>query len=169
MHFSQSGPEGPDVTPLERMNRREKLLATEDACAAESRSLADLNEARHAANVIVVPVSRDDKLNGLCGVDTEAVEIIESGRCVGASARVDHQPCAATDVHYDALTVPRAEEGQLELVISWRLCADRHSLSARNVSRAHSLPSRKSLWVILGKSRNTICDTRLFVPARDRS
>lgn len=169
MQFSQAGTEGPDVTTLKSMHCREELLVTEDTCAAEPGSLADLDEPRHAANVIVVPMRRDDELNGLCGVDTEASEIVQSSGCVGASAGVDHNPHASADVQYDALAVPRAEEGQLELIISRRLCADRHSLSARDVSRAHSLPSRKSRSVILGRSRNHICDTRLFVPAGDRS
>ena len=169
MHLSQSGTEGPDVTTVESMNCREKLLATENTCATEPGSLANLDEPRHAANVIVVPMRGDDELNGLNGVDTEAAEIIQSGRCIGTSARIDHKPSAAADVQDDALAVPRTEKGQFELIVPWGLCANRHSLSARNVSRAHSLPSRKSRSVILGRSRNTIWDTRLFVPAGRRS
>lgn len=108
MQFSQAGTESPDVTTFQGMHRREELHVTEDAGAAEPGSLADLDEPRHAANVIVVPVRRDDELNGLCGIDTEASEIIQSSRCVGASARVDDNPDASADVQNDALTVPRA-------------------------------------------------------------
>lgn len=169
MQFSQAGTEGPDVTTLKSMHCREELLVTEDTCTAEPGSLADLDEPRHAANVIVVPMRRNDELDVLCRVGTEASEILQSGWCIGTPARVDHNPDAVADVQNDALTIPRDEKSQLELIIPWRRCADRHSLNARNVSRAHSLPSWRSRSVILGISRNHISDTRLFVPARERS
>ena len=101
-------------------------------------------------------MSRDYELYGLDGIDSQPLKIVQSGRCIGTSARVDHQPSAATDVYDHAFAVPWSEQGELKLIISWRLCANRHSLRARIVSRAHSLPSPKSRSVSLGKSRNTI-------------
>ncbi len=56
-----------------------------------------------------------------------------------------------------------------KLVVGRRMTGTRHRWNARRISRAQLRASWKSCSVIRGRSRNTIWDTRFFVPEGDLS
>ncbi len=133
------------------------------------RVRASLDHPRHAANVVVVPVRGDDQHDGPSRIEIDAPQVVQGRRRVGATTRVHYDPRAGADVQNHALAIPRAEERHLELIIARRVAGNRHRWNARSVSRAQLRASWKSCSVIRGRSRNTIRDTRFFVPEGDRS
>ena len=169
MNLPQSGTDGRDVTTFKRMNRGEKLLATENTGATKSGFSTHLDHLCHAANVVVVPVCGDDEHDHLIRVEIDGPQIIQGRRRIGAPTRVHDDPCAAANVQNNALTIPRTKEGQLKLIVPRGADPSRHFLNACSISRAQLRPSRKSRSAILGRSRKTIWEMRFFVPAGDRS
>ena len=169
MDFPHPGTEGRKVATFKSMNGGEKLLVTENAGATEGGIRTCLNQTRHAANVVVVPMCSYDESDDLGRIEIEAPQIVQGRWRIGASTRINQDPGAAADVQHDTFAIPGTQKSQLELVVRRRMSRNRHRSNARIVSRAHFRPSRKSRSVILGRSRNTICDTRFFVPAGDRS
>lgn len=75
-------------------------------------------------------------------------------------ARIRFQPCRATS---------GPEERDFEFVVAGRPIGPCHGRNARAVSAAHTSASFKSVDVMAGRSRNTICDTRFLVPVTERS
>ena len=115
-------------------------------------------------------VARHDQGDGLGRIDADAFQVAQRPRSgVRIEAGVDKDPDATADVKDDALAVAGAEKRELEFVFWWRRFRVRHGSNDRIVSRAHALPARRSASVIVGRSRNTIWDTRFFVPAGERS
>ncbi len=110
-----------------------------------------------------------DEHDDLRRLEAEAPQVVEGRRGIGAPARVHQNPGAAANVQNDAFSVSGTQESQLELIIPRRVTPSRHRLNAWIVSRAQLRLSRKSRSIILGGSRNTIWDTRFFVPAGDSS
>ena len=147
-----------------------KFLATERASATESRSVAGFNQLRHAADVIVVPMGRDDQNDSFGRIKAKVFQIAQgSRRAALVDAGIDDDPRAVADMQNDALAVPGAEQREFELVAPRRRFRRRHDPNDRSVCRAHSLPARRSASVTAGRSRNTIWDTRFLVPAAERS
>ncbi len=166
MDLAHPGPESRDVTTLERPDRGEKLLAAERARAAERSARTSLDHPRHAANVVVVPVRGDDQHDDPGRIETDAAQVFQGRRCVGATTRIHQDPGPAADVQDDALAVPGTEERDLELIVARGVTGNRHRWNACSVSRAQLRASRKSRSVIRGRSRNTIRDTRFFCAGR---
>lgn len=120
--------------------------------------------------MIVVPVGGYDQKDILGRIDAYAFQVSQgSRRPVPVKAGVNEDPCAVTDVDSDALAVAGTEKRDFELVSSWRTASPGHKSSARIVSCAHASPYRRSVLVIAGRSRNTIWETRFFVPVAERS
>ena len=158
------------VTPLQRINGREELLAAQRGRAAERRLAAGVDEFRHAAYVIVVPVGRDDHVDGAVRIEAEAFQVLQGAWIsVSAETGIDDHPDAMAGVQDDALVVSGAEDSDFEHVVARRLVNHGHRPNARAVSLAHARAPRMSVSVITGRSRNTICETRFFVPVTERS
>ena len=125
---------------------------------------------RHPAYVIVVPVGGYDQKNVPGRINAHAFQVSQgSRRPIPVKAGVNEDPCAVTHVDSDALAVAGTEKRDFELVPPGRATGSCHKSSARIVSCAHASPSRRSVPVIAGRSRNTIWETRFFVPAAERS
>ena len=148
----------------------EKLLSAQCCCAAEVGALAGFDQLRHAAHVVVVPVRGDDQADSFSHVNVDALQVSQCARrSLDIDARVDDRPDAIACMKDDALSVSRAEKRKLELASFRRRSGNCHGLSDRAMFCAQASLSAKSLLVTTGRSRNTICDTRFFVPAGDRS
>ena len=169
MDLAHPGTEGRDTATLEGTDRSEKLLAAERARAAEHSVRTSLDHLRHAANVVVVPVRGDDQFDDPSRIETDALQVVQGRRRVGATARVHHDPGAAANVQDDALAIPGTEERDLELIVGREVTGNRQRWNACIVSRAQLRASLKSRSDIRGRSRNTSWDTRFFVPEGDRS
>ena len=170
MNFTNPGTGDGKVPLFQCVYGGEKFFPAQYAGATENRLVADFDQLRHPADVIVVPVGRHDQHDGPGGVDADAFQIPQGPRRSGrVDTGVDEDPRAIADVQDDALAIAGTEKCEFELACSRRPLRFRHSPSDRIVSRAHSRPSRKSALVTPGRSRNTIWDTRFFVPDAERS
>ena len=168
MELPDTGASDGEMAAFQRIDGGEELRAAQRAGAAERGVATGFEEFRHASYVVVVPVRRDDQVDGAIRIEVEAFQIIQCARrSVDAETGIDGHPNAAADVQDDAFTVAGSEEGDFELVVARRPIG--HGASARAMSSAHARAFRRSDSVITGRSRNTICDTRFLVPATERS
>lgn len=120
--------------------------------------------------MVVVPVGGHDQVNGPGRIQTDAFKVSQSARLpIRIQARVYDHPSAVADVQNDALSVAGPEERDFEFVVAGRPVRSCHGWNARAVSAAHTSASLKSVDVMAGRSRNTICDTRFLVPVTERS
>ena len=150
------------------ISSREEFLGEERIGTTKLGLAADFDESCHSAYVIVVPVSRYDEINPLRRVYSDALEILQGTRLsLSVDAGVDDHPATVARMEDDALPVAGAKQHNLNLILvggSYRSVGFSHRLKAARILRAHSSPSRRSDSVIAGRSRNTIWETRFFVP-----
>ena len=157
VNLSQPGAGDREVAAFQGADSGEKLLLAQHAGAAESGLLADFDLFLYSAYVIVVPVGRHDQSDGLSRIDTDALQVPQgSRRSVRIKAGVNEDPDAAADMQDDALAVAGTEKREFELAFARRRSRLRHRPSDRMVSSAHASPSRKSVLVMAGRSRNTM-------------
>ena len=157
------------MTTFKCVDGSQKLLLAENTGAREGGVLTHPDDLRHSANVVVVPVCGHDQSDDPGWLEAQVPQIRQSYRRIGTAARVYQDPHSAPDMQYDALAAAGPKESELELVVTRGVGQSFHRPNARIALLAQVLPSRKSRSVILGRSRNTICDTRFFVPPGDRS
>ena len=106
----------PGTAPTVSLDHAKELFLPKGARTTESRGGAGLNQRRHAADVIVVPVGRHDQLERLGGVAPQPFQVRKRrGSVVPIEKRVDDQPFAIARVDQNALPVPRAEHRNLDL------------------------------------------------------
>ncbi len=157
MHLFQPGTKDSQRTAFQGTDNGEEFFTEQHACATKSGLLADFDQFRYAAYVIVVPVGRYDQIDGLSRIDADALQVPQGSRHpVRIDAGVNEDPDSSAGMNNNALAVTGTKKCKLELAFPRGLPRLRHSLSDRIVSLAHTSPSRKSFLVISGRSRNTI-------------
>ena len=155
---------------LSKASNMERNSSLPKAAAQENTALShNFHHFAHSPYVIVMPVSCDDKTDGIRRVQTEVTEIIQGRRVAsGVEARIDNDPIAIAYVNNYALPVTWTNETNLNFVRFGKRIGGVYSSSACMTFRAHSTPSTLSRLVSDGRSLKTICEMRLFVPLAAR-
>ena len=120
--------------------------------------------------MVIVPMRRHDQFNFLFRINSDALQIPKTRwSSTALDEGIDDNPSAVSSMQRKALAVTGPKDREFEFRVSRRVSRLRHGLNAVASFFAHSLPRCKSLSVIRGKSRKTICDIRLRVPSGERS
>ena len=170
MYLPNSGAGIGNEAGLQGADNGEKFPLAKRTRTTENGFATGFDQPRHATNVVVMPMGRDDQDHGAGRIQAEALQVAQrSRRSVLVQAGIDEDPRAVPDMQGDALAVTGAEKGKFDLVVRRRRACRGHNWNDRIVSSAHASPARKSDSVNTGRSRSTIWDTRFLVPAIERS
>jgi len=95
VYFAQPGSSSGKMPTFQRPHQGEELLVAESARTTKLGAGAQLDQPRHPANMIVMPVRRDDQSNTLSRLETDALQIAQGSRStiwIKAGIDNDHAP-----------------------------------------------------------------------------
>ena len=110
VHFINARTHSRQVVISQGSDKSQELFLAEHTRTTERSHVADFDEVRDAAYMVIVPVRRHDQGDGMLGIKVETLQVLQSfGNPVWGDARIYEYPHTVSHMENDTLAVSGAK------------------------------------------------------------